>query len=69
MASEQFTFPPSPCRMEKIKSKQKSRPAPADQPGTPAEQEQVTLGNTSQSIYCFSTRSHSRIESGHEKVF
>ncbi|AWP09441.1 putative piezo-type mechanosensitive ion channel component 2-like [Scophthalmus maximus] len=32
-------------QMEKIKSKQKSRPAPADQPGTPAEQEQVTLGD------------------------
>ncbi|TKS77326.1 Piezo-type mechanosensitive ion channel component 2 [Collichthys lucidus] len=33
-------------QMEKIKSKQKSRPAAADTPALPADQEQVTLGNT-----------------------
>ncbi|XP_040009105.1 piezo-type mechanosensitive ion channel component 2 [Xiphias gladius] len=32
-------------QMEKIKSKQRSRPAPADKPGPPADQEQVTLGD------------------------
>ncbi|XP_038577867.1 piezo-type mechanosensitive ion channel component 2 [Micropterus salmoides] len=32
-------------QMEKIKSKQKSRPAAADKPAVPADQEQVTLGD------------------------
>ncbi|XP_071331067.1 piezo-type mechanosensitive ion channel component 2 [Trachinotus anak] len=32
-------------QMEKIKSKQKSQPAPADKPGPPADQEEVTLGD------------------------
>ncbi|XP_044066352.1 piezo-type mechanosensitive ion channel component 2 [Siniperca chuatsi] len=32
-------------QMEKIKSKQKSRPAAADKPALPADQEQVTLGD------------------------
>ncbi|XP_062282616.1 piezo-type mechanosensitive ion channel component 2 [Scomber scombrus] len=32
-------------QMEKIKSKQKGRPAPADKPGLPADQEQVTAGD------------------------
>lgn len=42
-----------PWRMEKIKSKQKSRPAAGDKPAPPADQKQVTLGNTSASILCF----------------
>ncbi|XP_023283479.1 piezo-type mechanosensitive ion channel component 2-like [Seriola lalandi dorsalis] len=32
-------------QMEKIKSKQRSRPAPADKPGAPADQEQLALGD------------------------
>ncbi|XP_067447829.1 piezo-type mechanosensitive ion channel component 2 [Thunnus thynnus] len=32
-------------QMEKIKSKQKGRPAPADKPGLPADQERVTPGD------------------------
>ena len=46
-------FSPSSCRMEKIKSKQKGGPAAAGKPALPADQEQVTLGNTSESISCF----------------
>ncbi|GAA6220059.1 piezo-type mechanosensitive ion channel component 2-like [Lates japonicus] len=36
-------------QMEKIKSKQKSRPAPAGELGPPADQEQVTLGDDEKS--------------------
>lgn len=39
--------------MEKIKSKQKTQPGVKDKPASAAEQKQVTLGNTSTSIFCF----------------
>lgn len=41
----------SSCRMEKIRSKQKSRPATTNQ--TAADLEQVTLGNTSRQVSFF----------------
>jgi len=47
--------------MEKIKSKQKSRPAEADNAELPADQEQVAQGNTNSSTFCFCCSAHINI--------